>query len=69
MIHIQQCLAQPYAVGERLLSLRVSMGASMYPEDGCVAAGLIQKADAAMYQAKAHGQQAYRFYETPTGWR
>ena len=39
-----------------------SVGISLYPQDSRSTTELIQHADAAMYQAKAHGRNTYRFF-------
>ena len=39
-----------------------SIGISLYPEDGQDAQTLVERADAAMYEAKAGGGGQYRFY-------
>ena len=40
----------------------VSIGISLYPTDGNTTTELIRQADAAMYQAKSHGRNTFRFY-------
>jgi len=44
------------------LSLRVSVGISVYPDDAGSADALVQQAETAMYAAKAQGQHSYRFF-------
>ncbi len=44
------------------LSLRVSVGISVYPDDAGNAETLVQQAETAMYAAKAQGQHSYRFF-------
>jgi diguanylate cyclase (GGDEF)-like protein len=39
-----------------------SIGVSLYPNDGSDAGSLLKNADAAMYQAKSGGGNAYQFY-------
>jgi diguanylate cyclase len=48
-------LGAPSPIGDHVLSLRASIGISIYPDDGADAATLIERADAAMYVAKKHG--------------
>ncbi|HET6724646.1 MAG TPA: EAL domain-containing protein [Gammaproteobacteria bacterium] len=56
-------LGEPFVVhGERLF-LSASAGICCYPKDGRDAAVLTANADAAMYQAKFHGRNTYRFYD------
>jgi diguanylate cyclase (GGDEF)-like protein/PAS domain S-box-containing protein len=52
-------LAEPVALDGRELRVTGSIGISVYPRDGSVAEKLVQRADAAMYQAKAAGRNAW----------
>lgn len=45
-------LARTICVGEKLLSVRPSIGIAIYPDGGVNGEALIQNADAAMYRAK-----------------
>src|ERR1700722_8803910 len=49
---IRLAVLEPYAIASHLLHLTVSIGVSVYPEDGADAESLIQRADAALYHAK-----------------
>lgn len=44
------------------VSIGASIGISLYPADGSYADSLLKNADTSMYQAKAAGGNAYRFY-------
>lgn len=46
-------IAQPLAWGKHQLQVTASVGIAMYPEDADTAAGLLTRADNAMYHAKA----------------
>jgi len=52
---ILQAFQQPFAVSGRELSIRASVGAAVFPDDGPDRDTLVQKADFAMYRAKAAG--------------
>jgi len=49
-------------VAGNTLSVTGSIGISIYPEDGDDTGTLIKNADAAMYEAKASGRNAYKFF-------
>jgi len=44
------------------LTIAASVGISCYPKDGTDIAALLQCADSAMYRAKEHGSNAFRFH-------
>jgi diguanylate cyclase (GGDEF)-like protein/PAS domain S-box-containing protein len=56
-------LREPFDIRGQRLTISPSIGIALYPEDGSDAETLIKHADAAMYQAKAAGRNAYRFYD------
>lgn len=51
-----------FSVNGQDLSLTVSIGVSMFPDDAVDAPNLIKQADTAMYAAKEQGRNAYRFF-------
>ncbi len=60
--HIVATLAQPMQLQGHVLRTTISMGVAIWPDDGNDFDALLQRADTAMYQAKASGRNAHRFY-------
>lgn len=54
----------PHKVGNHALYIGLSIGVSLYPQDGLDAATLIGHADLAMYHAKDAGRNNCTFFET-----
>jgi diguanylate cyclase (GGDEF)-like protein/PAS domain S-box-containing protein len=50
-------------VGGKELYVSMSMGISVYPQDGVDAESLLRNADTAMYRAKAAGRNCWRFFD------
>lgn len=55
-------LAEPFEIGQNILTLSCSIGISVYPHDGGDFDILLQKADTALYQAKNNGRNNYQFF-------
>lgn len=55
-------VAQPIACGEHEVSVGVSIGVVMAPQDGDHASDLLRYADIALYEAKAAGRNNWQFY-------
>ncbi|TXT35579.1 MAG: PAS domain S-box/diguanylate cyclase (GGDEF) domain-containing protein, partial [Comamonadaceae bacterium] len=55
-------VSEPFLVEGHELLVGVSIGISTYPQDGTDISTLLKNADTAMYQAKAVGGNAYRFF-------
>lgn len=53
---------EPFRIDGRELSLTMSIGIAVYPENGVDASILLRNADTAMYQAKALGRNTYSFF-------
>ncbi|MBR0754536.1 EAL domain-containing protein [Bradyrhizobium jicamae] len=62
--HLVEKVGAPYEIGGHQLVIGVSIGISLSPEDGINPDELLQKADLALYRAKADGRGTYRFFET-----
>ena len=64
--HVADKLLSAVSVSYRIegheLPISLSVGISIYPEDGHDAETIIKNADAAMYEAKAHGRNNYQFF-------
>ncbi|MHB8948075.1 MAG: putative bifunctional diguanylate cyclase/phosphodiesterase, partial [Rhodoferax sp.] len=56
-------LAAPHHIDGRDLHISVSIGISVYPDDGQDAQTLIMCADTAMYYAKENGRNNFKFFE------
>lgn len=52
----------PYIINDKELHITVSVGISLYPNDGDKGDMLIRNADAAMFRAKESGRNNYQFY-------
>ncbi len=57
-----RALAEPQLIGTHELHLTLSIGISVYPDDGINAEAVMQNADTAMYHAKASGRNNYQFF-------
>jgi diguanylate cyclase (GGDEF)-like protein/PAS domain S-box-containing protein len=60
---ILETLNEPFTLdGGQQVYVRASIGISMYPGDGHEATDLVRNADAAMYESKRRGRNAFHFY-------
>jgi diguanylate cyclase (GGDEF)-like protein/PAS domain S-box-containing protein len=67
-IHIAEkllaAIAIPHVIEAHILHVSLSLGISIYPDDGADdPAVMIQNADAAMYHAKANGRNNFQFFK------
>ncbi|MHB1677129.1 MAG: GGDEF/EAL domain-containing response regulator [Sulfuriferula sp.] len=60
---ILTALTAPHRIGETDLTVTVSIGISIYPDNGLDADTLIKSADTTMYHAKENGRNNYQFFE------
>ena len=63
MFHLIDTLNNPFHIDEIDVYITASIGITMYPSDASSAEELLQKADAAMYNAKNMGRNTYSFYD------
>jgi diguanylate cyclase (GGDEF)-like protein/PAS domain S-box-containing protein len=64
--HAQRIIAAlvtPHDIAQHQLHVTVTIGISIYPDDGPDAETLIKCADTAMYHAKQSGRNTYQFFE------
>ena len=61
--HVLEQLAQPFALKGMQIVTSISIGIALFPQDGDDFDQLLKHADIAMYQAKAAGRNAYRFFD------
>jgi diguanylate cyclase (GGDEF)-like protein/PAS domain S-box-containing protein len=59
---IRTAICEPWHARERELRPTCSIGVAIFPEDGAEFAALLRNADLAMYQAKAAGRNAIRYF-------
>lgn len=62
--NIMDALAHPHHMAGLELHVSVSVGISVYPDDGDDAETLLTRADMALYHAKDEGRDCYRFFES-----
>ena len=61
---ILDAMALPFLLEGRSLSVRCSIGISLYPDAGATPETLIRSADAAMYEAKAKGSNTFHLADS-----
>ena len=59
---VRNAIAEPFDIDGQIIRITTSMGIARYPSDGADSATLLMKADEAMYQAKARGNNEYQYY-------
>jgi diguanylate cyclase (GGDEF)-like protein len=57
-----EAMAEPHIVGEHRLHVTLSVGISVYPDDGENSEAIVRNADIAMYHAKRNGRNNSRFF-------
>ncbi len=56
-------IARPWPIGDQLVTLSASIGATIFPTDDCDADTLLRHADQAMYKAKEAGRNCYHMFD------
>ena len=56
--------SDPFAVGNRQLAVKTSIGVAVSPRDGEDVESLLKHADTAMYQAKAAGKNTFQIFDS-----
>jgi diguanylate cyclase (GGDEF)-like protein len=59
-----EVISAPYDIADHQIVIGVSIGISLFPQDGDNPSELLKNADLALYRAKADGRGTYRFFET-----
>lgn len=62
LVKCMQIVKEPFEIEDKTLYLGMSMGVSIFPDDGKDTDTLLRNADAAMYKAKDDGRNTYAFY-------
>lgn len=60
---VTELTKKPFEIDEHILYVNISIGISMYNEDGEDAHHLLKNADAALYKSKNDGRNTYCFYD------
>jgi len=60
---ILAAVSRPHRIGNQDLSVTVSVGIGVYPDDGTDAETLLENADVALFHAKARGRSTHQFFE------
>jgi diguanylate cyclase (GGDEF)-like protein/PAS domain S-box-containing protein len=59
---LMRVLGEPFVLQGQELHVTASLGVSLFPRDGASGELLLKYADTALYEAKAEGRNAYRFF-------
>ena len=60
--NLLESFKKPILINEKLIYVSLSIGISIYPDDGLDSEILVKNADAAMYKVKNSGRNNYQFY-------
>jgi diguanylate cyclase (GGDEF)-like protein/PAS domain S-box-containing protein len=63
LVKVMEQMQMPFHAQGQEISTSISMGVTIFPDDGTSFEVLLKKADMAMYKAKDDGRNTYRFYD------
>lgn len=55
---------KPFVIEDKTLTLNLSMGIALYPDDGADMNELMKKSDESLYYVKEHGRDNYKLYDS-----
>jgi diguanylate cyclase (GGDEF)-like protein len=55
---------KPFVIQDKTLTLNLSMGIALYPDDGADMNELMKKSDESLYYVKEHGRDNYKLYNS-----
>lgn len=61
--HLYRAFADPFMIPGHQFAITLSIGISIYPQDGADAQTLLRNADTAMFRAKEVGRNTYQLYD------
>ena len=61
---IVDLMSQPYTIKGGELNISISIGISLYPDNGDDSDTLFKKADDTMYYVKRHGRNNFKYYSS-----
>lgn len=61
---LSAAIREPIILEGKVFFMSLSIGVSIYPDDGVTAEDLIKNADAAMYEVKENGRNGYMMYQS-----
>jgi diguanylate cyclase (GGDEF)-like protein len=60
---IMEKIKPPFLIDDQKITLSVSIGIAVYPDDGSDILELIRKSDVSLYCVKTHGRDSYQLYD------
>jgi len=60
---ILKVFKEPFNIENCSINIGISIGASVFPDDGCTAEELLRNSDIAMYKIKESGKNSYKYFD------